>query len=122
MTQRWLSQIIEFSLAALGQVGTVQFLPEEDTLLKEMSQESVIFWLSQEPITAQQQQDGTGGQWTHAPTYMHTHMQACIHKCIHTYAAENPHILILTPSPLLQKADAIYMSWREVTGSNQPGE
>lgn len=56
-------------------------------------------------------------------THTHTRRQACIHKCIHTCTAENPHIPILTPSPpLLLKADAIYMSWREVTGSNQPGE
>ena len=65
-------------------------------------------------------------QLTHTHTYiLYRHRQACIHKCMHTYIAENPHIPILTPShptPLLQKADAIYMSWREVTGSNQPGE
>lgn len=39
-----------------------------------------------------------------------------IHKSIRTRNADNPHV----PTPT--KADAIYMSWGEVTGSNQPGE
>lgn len=59
----------------------------------------------------------------HMLQLIHTRKQACLHKCIRTYNTGNPHIPILTPpTPLLQKADTIYMSWREVTGSNQPGE
>lgn len=73
----------------------------------------------------EKQKAGAGGEWTHTPTSMHT--RACIHKCIHTYTAEDPHIpILILPAPpsssLQQKADAIYMSWREVTGSNQSGE
>lgn len=52
---------------------------------------------------------------THTQTGMCSQMHTHIQRWKSTYP--RPH-----PTPLLQKADAIYMSWREVTGSNQPGE
>lgn len=60
------------------------------------------------------QKDGGGSA---VDTYPSSHTDGRIHKfmCLHISLPLPP------PHPTAEK-DAIYMSWREVTGSNQPGE
>lgn len=58
MTGRWPRQIIEFLLLALGHVGAIQFLPEEDNPLKEMSQETISSDCPKEAITASKDSSG----------------------------------------------------------------
>lgn len=77
-------------------------------------------------------QTAAGRQWWRVDTCpnLHTQTQAGmysqkhthIHRWKSTYTVSPSSHKPPRPSSLPQKADAIYMSWREVTGSNQPGE
>lgn len=101
----------------LGPRRDCSIWPEEDTPLKEMSPKSVFL------LIAPRSHYCAATEWT--PSYTHSQLPACIHKThkrTYTHASLRIHTSPPSPSRPLQKADAIYMSWREVTGSNQPGE